>query len=450
MSWRPVKKTMSSIYGPRSLRLLCLVSLAACAAPVARGEEEEVTRPASSALIGGTVDNDDPSVVALVEKGKPVCTGTVVAPLAVLTAAHCVTDVSPDQVLLRVAGLPDFVLPVTNAVVDPDYDPLRRTADLAFVQLGTVAPTPPVPVIATQLASPVGRRVRLVGFGVDASFSPSSMKRRQGAAEIVGATNDSLQLDAAETRTCFGDSGGPALAMVDGAEEVVGVASHGNVRCDGVSVETRLDTHLADFVEPYLLSHAGDKATSGDGCVDDQLCQGGLCLSSAGPQSVRYCSDACDPRGACPSGMRCERGACRYPGPAPGTLGTACTVPSDCRSFLCVAADDPATRACSRPCDPTEPGSCPRAFDCVAVEGATVPFACMAGPDPTTEPVSGNCDLAPTGPPRSLSAQGTRMALVLAMTAMCFLRRRETRAPPDRGCGATARVPGSAPRRAWQ
>src|SRR4051794_36251646 len=54
----------------------------------------------SQSIVGGTVDNGDPGVVLLLrlsQQGAEICTGSVIAPQLVLTAAHCVAPDSGGQ-----------------------------------------------------------------------------------------------------------------------------------------------------------------------------------------------------------------------------------------------------------------------------------------------------------------------------------------------------------------
>jgi hypothetical protein len=165
-------------------------------------------------------------------------------------------------------------------------------------------------------------------------------------------------------------------------------------------------------VRPYLLKHAGKTGKVGDGCVDDAGCEGALCLSSAGPESIRYCSGSCADDSSCPSNMTCSSGACRYRGPAPGTLGSACAAQSDCRSFLCLHSNGSANRSCSQLCIPSDAtNACPAHFECRAIDDNTVPFACVAVARSPAGDAAG-CSVVPL---RRRGAKGTVVSVLAAM-----------------------------------
>src|SRR5262245_20169914 len=80
---------------PRMLLLFLLCASLACSPPP---EQQD------GAIIAGTRDSQDPAVVAIVRDGSPHCTGTLVAPDAILTAAHCVSSWSLDDLAVLFAS----------------------------------------------------------------------------------------------------------------------------------------------------------------------------------------------------------------------------------------------------------------------------------------------------------------------------------------------------------
>ena len=82
--------TVSHMVRPQPLLLATLLvgSLVSCA-PGEVPPPEDIGR-APSAVRGGVDDVGDPAVVLIYENDVVLCTGTLVSPTVVLTAAHCI------------------------------------------------------------------------------------------------------------------------------------------------------------------------------------------------------------------------------------------------------------------------------------------------------------------------------------------------------------------------
>lgn len=242
-----------------------------CGGQPAAAEHAESTAQDRSEIIGGTTDTGDDSIVAVyaVAPGATsgaLCTGTVIAPTVVLTAAHCV---HPDTVgtgvnfyVLTAPDLTDAAHPSPKLTVkETHYDPafdiknVLNGHDIAVVILDAPTTLKPIPwngdTMATELT---GQPVRLVGYGLNDSFG----QKGAGIKRQVTAKLNSFDSNFVKTGglipwkgICSGDSGGPVLMKVGGVEKVVGVNSFGILYCLSESSSTRVDTYKS-FIQTYV------------------------------------------------------------------------------------------------------------------------------------------------------------------------------------------------------
>ncbi len=255
-------------------KLSCLTTLSAMlVACGGNGPEAEGTPTAQEqqGIIGGVVDTGDPAVVAVYaikpgEESGALCTGTVISPTVVLTAAHCV---HPDTVgtgntfyVLTAPDLTDPMNPSPKLAVkethyDPDFDvnQILNGHDIAVVILDAPTTIRPIPWNAAAMNNRlVGQNARLVGYGLSNSFAQTGAGVKRQVTVPLN-TFDDLFVKTGKLfpwkGICSGDSGGPVLMKINGVEKVVGVNSFGILYCLSESSSTRVDTYKA-FVESFL------------------------------------------------------------------------------------------------------------------------------------------------------------------------------------------------------
>ncbi|HVY96736.1 MAG TPA: serine protease [Solirubrobacterales bacterium] len=248
---------------------------------------------ARASIIGGSPASiaDFPSLAFIEAKETPKkvfsCTGSVIAPRVVLTAGHCVEDIETGRLTpirdYRVAtGVADLkqageanVFPVVRAVTYHGFDPGATRGDAGLLILGRPTTAPPIQLATAadaELQQP-GTRVKVAGWGVEHagdSAAPATLRATSTTIQRPGychrAANAyypfysaALQLCTTDrptlaSGTCFGDSGGPAIAhRPDGTAVEVGIVSTGGPECrtELPNVFTRVDrisTWAAEWV----------------------------------------------------------------------------------------------------------------------------------------------------------------------------------------------------------
>jgi MYXO-CTERM domain-containing protein len=217
----------------------------------------------------GVEDAGDPAVVSIYKEAVVLCTGTLVTPRVIVTAAHCLhpdmlngTPIIDLEVRVGTSAFfPDGKLTIAEGTPHPDFDPssldLDGNPDVGVLRLAEPAVMPgaaePIAPLGTHHESiPAllvpGAPLRVVGYGVTAYGAMDYATKRQTNAAIDAIDVTSIELTPAVM--CAGDSGGPYLFSHEGREYVVAVHSNGN--CTSTSEGTPIATVYDSFVLPFI------------------------------------------------------------------------------------------------------------------------------------------------------------------------------------------------------
>ena len=255
----------------RNRRLACAIFVGAIVAALLAPAAGQASAGAKASIIGGKIASiaDFPSLVfidASDRRGRGfACTGTVIAPRVVLTAAHCVENLeaggyTPARQYTVASGYanphqaPDENLfKVQSTHVFPEFDPGTLHGDAGILILEFPATAQPIPLATSADAALYqgGETALLAGWGLRRADATAAPRRLRTTSTVVedpktcakrtqryypvyspGQQMCTTSPPPHVTGGCFGDSGGPALTQrPDGSLVEIGITSTGGPRC---------------------------------------------------------------------------------------------------------------------------------------------------------------------------------------------------------------------------
>jgi hypothetical protein len=218
------------------------------------------------AILGGDhAPKFAPNLVMILSDTGSLCSGVVIAPDAVLTAAHCVSGARSFRLHWRdPQGRPVLVEPAA-IVLHPQFNPDAVKARIVSVDLAVVrtrGPIPPQfhPIALPDATTPIpdsGTHLTVAGFGLTLEWDPSSTGDLQATRLPVVTPHGQGKIliwlaDSGGRGACLGDSGG-LIADAQGRAVAITAWSEGAAsrRCGALTQGVLIAPHR-DWITQVL------------------------------------------------------------------------------------------------------------------------------------------------------------------------------------------------------
>lgn len=250
----------------RLLILVFLVQMTACSNSDSSPAQNSNSVTICPRIINGqTCDEAGSPIVeisSLTLQGETACSGTLIEPNKVLTAAHCFVF---NTVLAASVSSGDTVVAVSKIATHPNVQINNISSalfnDVAVLTLSRSLSNSTLPLLVS--TSPeIGDNIGINGFGLDEIGALGTSKG--GAMIISNVTSNHIfaDFDGSGANTCNGDSGGPATITLSGGQvAIIGLTSSGIV-AECSAGDTTLFTNIQNSsVFDFILQQAPNVGT---------------------------------------------------------------------------------------------------------------------------------------------------------------------------------------------